>query len=490
MLLPGFVGGSYQSDSATVDSERTINWYVERTESPGATAQQVLYPIPGMSEIADGVTGPGRAHFEEDGREFAVIGTTLWEIASNGTKTSRGTVAIDSNPATISSNGDGGGELWITSGTNGYIFDLTANTLTQIAAMNGKATMGGHLDGYFLTLDASTSTLWVSDLLDGTTWSGTQFLQRSDNPDPWIGMKVVHRYVWLFGQDTSTVMFDSGASPFPLEIHPAGVLPWGCAAAFSPAELQGAVYWLGASEGGHAMVLRATGFTPDRISTHPLQKAIEGLASISDATGDVYEDRGHTFYLLSIPDAKITYVWDDQSRLWCERGTWLQDDREYGVWRPQWHAHAFGEHRWLDSGSGKVYKSDHSVGTDADGTEIRRLRRTPPIQFEGERMFFSSLELDLETGLGLQTGQGSDPQVSMRSSNDGGRQWSSEAWRSAGKVGKYLTRVRWNRQGAARRRVYEFVVSDPIPWRLANAYLTMGQPPTGLSQVEQANWGG
>jgi hypothetical protein len=63
------------------------------------------------------------------------------------------------------------------------------------------------------------------------------------------------------------------------------------------------------------------------------------------------------------------------------------------------------------------------------------------------------------------------PQIMLRLSNDGGRTWLSEEMRGSGRIGEYLTRVRWNRLGAARRRVFEVVCTDSIPWRLTGAYL-------------------
>lgn len=65
----------------------------------------------------------------------------------------------------------------------------------------------------------------------------------------------------------------------------------------------------------------------------------------------------------------------------------------------------------------------------------------------------------------------SDPQVMLRISNDGGKTWISEQWRGAGKLGEYFRRIRWNRLGQARRRVYEVSVTDAIPWRVVGAYL-------------------
>jgi hypothetical protein len=57
----------------------------------------------------------------------------------------------------------------------------------------------------------------------------------------------------------------------------------------------------------------------------------------------------------------------------------------------------------------------------------------------------------------------------LRWSNNSGQTFGNEHWKSAGRVGQYKTRVKFTRLGAARDRVYEFVVSDPVPWRLIDA---------------------
>lgn len=69
--------------------------------------------------------------------------------------------------------------------------------------------------------------------------------------------------------------------------------------------------------------------------------------------------------------------------------------------------------------------------------------------------------------------RGADPMVMLRLSNDAGKTWICELQRPAGKQGEYWRRVRWNRLGMARRRVFEVVVTDPVPWKLTGAYVEM-----------------
>jgi len=296
-------------------------------------------------------------------------------------------------------------------------------------------------------------------------------------------MRVANRYIWLFGTKTSEVWYDAGTFPFPFTPHPAGIMPYGVAAAFTPAVANGVLYWLASGTSGAGQVLRATGFTPEIVSTFPLRHQILNSGSLTLSVGDQADEEGHTFYLLTIPGAETTFCYDVQENIWSERATWISELRKFIPWRPRWHAYAFGEHRWLDAAGGKIYRSDQTYGTDVDSREIRRVRRAPTLLSEQERLFFQSFELELDRGLGLAAGQGSDPQVMLRWSNDGGNSWSSEQWRSAGKTGEYNKRVIWNRLGSARRRVFEISTSDPIPWRVINAYIHLGQTPKALRQA-------
>jgi hypothetical protein len=472
MEYKGFIGGSYQAQAATQSGEECINWYVERTDQVGTgTSRAALYPTPGVTSLDDAGGGTGRGHFAIDGREFCVIGSTLYEVDSSGNLTSRGTVTLAGGPVTFSSNGDGGGQLFITSGGNGFIYTLATDVLASVAAIAGKADVGAHLDGYFLALHRASSTLYVSELLDGTTWNtGTTFAQRSAAPDPWVAMAILGRYIWLLGTETSEVWYNSG-NAFPFELHPSGLIPYGTSAPDSVAVGDATLYWLGASKIGDGYVMRTTGFSPETISHAPMNLAVGEYQKVDDAFGECYSDLGHTFYLLSFPTQGITWAFDGKSGLWAKRGTWVSERALYTSWRPRYHAFAFGQHRMLDSEGSRIYRMERGVGTDVEDREIRRLRRGPVIQSENRPIKFIAFELDMEPGLGAVSGQGSEPVVGLRYSNNAGKTWGPELFRDAGALGKYETRVRWERMGQARRRVFEVTVSDPIPYRLTNAYL-------------------
>lgn len=426
MKFPAFIGGSYTSQAYGADCERTVNWYPELLESEGATHRAILQPVPGVEILetapAIGRTPfhqyPGRAHYFMNSREFAVVGNNLYEFDAAGIKTNHGEVEYDEKPATICSNGDGGNELFITSGGKGYIFDLGTSALTEITALSGKATMGDTLDGYFLCLDASTSTLYTSDLLDGLTWTtGTNFAQRSLQPDRWLAMKVSGRYIWLFGEQTTEAWYDTGAS-FPFAPHPSGVLNYGIAAPWSACLMGSDLVWLASDRSGRRCVLRTSGFTPGVISTFPLEGIFQGYNTVADAIGDAYSMDGHSFYLLHFDRLGATWAWDAATQMWHERGTWMSSENRYLSWRPRFYTYAFGQHRMLDGlgmpgdyiasgrGSGTVTQSgttnaillrlDATIPTDVDGDFYRRLRRAPAINADNEDVFYSSFEVEME----------------------------------------------------------------------------------------------
>ncbi|HET8644057.1 MAG TPA: hypothetical protein VFO85_01135 [Vicinamibacteria bacterium] len=472
MIYKGFIGGSYESQSFTAAQMRTVNLYPERVEDPAATSPQILCPTPGVELITATNSTQGRAHAYLAGRELAVIGGSFLEIAQGGTPTHIGNVAVTPNPATLSYNGEGGGEVLITSGGIAYLYTLASGAFATISALNSKASMGAQLDGYFLVLDQVTGTMYSSQLLDGATWTtGTMFAQRNSAPDPWIAMYVHGSYIWLLGSETSEVWYDAGASPFPFAKHPSGLTPYGIAAPFSGAVCDNSLLWLGTSKSGGAVVMKASGFTPEPVSTYPVQLAMGSYDVVSDAYGDSYNEAGHTFYVLTFPSARKTWVYDLQMGQWHERGTWESGAHDYTEWGPRCHAFAFSEHRWLHGTGTGVYRSSIDLGSDVDSRPIRRMRQAPALNQENQRIPYTSLELDLDRGQGLVTGQGEDPQIVLQMSDDGGRTWGPEKPASMGKMGEYGKRVRWERLGTARRRAYRVYVTDPVPTRLTNAYL-------------------
>lgn len=395
-----FIGGSYKSQSPLADCEELYNWYKESMQVPGASAKDGLYPTPGVQTIAEVAYGNGRAHIETLTREFAVIGPSFVEIYQNGTSTVRGTVALDANPATLSSSGDLSREVFITSGGNGYIFNLDTNAFSAIAVLAGKATMGAYLDGYFLALDSSLSAVYSSVLGDGTTWDpNTYWTQRSAMADRWVSMKVVGRLIYLLGERTSEIWYDAGLTPFPFGFYTgAPVIQYGCLAPFSPAVIGDSLLWVALSSSGRRCIVKAS-LQAQQASTYPIDVALEKYPDATLAIGDAYSDRGHTFYRVSFDESNVSWALDVEGGEWHKDGEWNRTTGQWESWRPRYYVNVFGQHRMLDGRGRSVFQMSGDYSTQANGDPIRRLRQTPAFTSGNDLIFYSSLELFIETGL-------------------------------------------------------------------------------------------
>jgi hypothetical protein len=442
-----------------------MNLYPEVSIAPGAKPkkQVVYYPTPGLTRWASVGPGPIRGEFYQDGRFFVVSGANFYEVFAGGSSTLYGAVAASSLPVTMATNGTGGHQLFITSGTKGYIFDLTANTLTLIADADFPAAvvMGDFSDGYFLALPLNSISFQFSSLEDGTAWSATDIGTKQQTSDNIRALIVNHKEVWLLGSKTTEVWYNSGDLQSTFAPIQGVLIEHGIGPIYSLVKANNTLCWIGQDSNGIGQAWMAQGYTPVRFSTHAVEQAWATYSTLEDAIAWSYQDRGHTFYEVTFPTANHTWVYDFASEMWHERGLWDAKTAQYDAVLERTHAFAFGRHLVGSRVDGTIYEQSSTVYTDA-GTPIRRMRRAPILSVGQNRVLYRRAQLDLQSGVGLSTGQGSAPQVMLRWSNDSGQTWSNEYWASAGLLGNYAARVLWRRLGMGRNRVFEAAMSDPI----------------------------
>jgi hypothetical protein len=474
MRIP-LVGQTYESRSVAVDAQRTINLYPERTESGQGKANLVLYPTPGLKPFASTTDKPHRGMFAELGRAFTVAGATLYEIKSDGTTVALGTVANDGGRVTMRTNGQQGHQLFVTSGGYGYIYDLNSGVFTPLTTVagfpSGKAVSGTFLDGYFVV--NTSNEFQVSALFDGLSWNATDKAARSAGADPIVVALQSHRELWVWGEVTTEVWVNVGAT-FPFAPIGGVFIEMGCGAPYSAIRYDNQVAWLAANRDGDRIAVVATQYTPQRVSTHAVEMAWRRYDKTNDAVGFAYQDDGHTFWVLTFPTAGATWVFDAATKMWHERAYWNTTIGQWEAHRAICHCRAFEKHLVGDRLTGDIYDWNLRHALDGNVDAIRRLRRTPHLSQENVRMVFSRLEVELEAGLPTMpyAVQTRDPMVMLRWSDDRGHTWSSEQWVSAGRTGEYKARAYWNRLGSSRDRVFEVTMTADIPWRLIDGYLT------------------
>src|ERR1035437_288076 len=483
MARVGIIGSSYTSQSVIADCQRTMNWYQENVESQMGAAQAALYPTPGL--IVFGTADkPVRGEIEVNGRFFSVGGGNFYEWSSAGTPTTIGAVGNDLQPVTMATNGTLGNQIVICSAGTLYVFDLVANTLSPIGALQGTPSMVVYCSSYFVALLAGTNKFQVSNLLDGSQWNPLGVQQNEVFPENISSIVSSVGFLFALGNSGhSQVYYNSGANQYtPFSIISGAYMEEGCGAPNSPVVMDNTVFWLGGRDGKADIAWRANGYTPLRISNFGFETAVASYpAKGSDAIGYTYRDQGHTFWVLRFPSANggvgATWVYDAATQQWHERGYWSQQGSTgYSAHLSTCYAFAFGQHLVGDWNSGNIYSM--SINTLYDnGKIIRRWRRSPHISSERERIFLTRLQIDVEVGLGPQpplldgAGNPRDPQLTVRISRDGSKTFGVEYALNCGQAGDYLTRVILRRLGNARDFVFDIVATDPIPWRLIEGYV-------------------
>jgi hypothetical protein len=431
-----------------------------------------LQRAPGLRFLADVGSGPVRGLWTFGGYGYAVSGSKLYQINSTWSVTEKGTVT-GTGPVSMVDNGT---QLFIAAGADGFIYNASTDVFAQITDPDFPgASVVGFIDGYFVFIEPNSQKFWVSELLDGTSVDPLDFASAEGSPDNLVSLIVDHREVWLFGQTSVEVWYNAGLPDFPLARIQGAFNEIGCAARASVAKLDNGVFWLGADARGRGIVYRSQGYNGQRISTHAVEWQIQQYSDISDATAYTYQQDGHSFYVLNFPSADITWVYDVATQAWHQRAGWLNNafTRHRGDCQMAFNAEiVIGDYL-----AGAIYAYDPTVYTEAGTVQkwLRSWRALPTGANNLKRTTQHSLQLDCESGVGLDgVGQGTDPQVMLRWSDDGGHTWSSEHWKPMGKIGETGKRVIWRRLGMTtklRDRVYEVSGTDPVKIAIMGAEL-------------------
>jgi hypothetical protein len=150
----------------------------------------------------------------------------------------------------------------------------------------------------------------------------------------------------------------------------------------------------------------------------------------------------------------------------------LWHTRQYGAsgrHRANGHGYLDGDHLVGDYANANIYKLDLKQYTD-DGEWIHRIRRSPFVHKDRRRMFLHSVEVEFEAGVGVTTGQGSDPLAQLAISYDGGHTFTNDIFRAIGKKGEYNARAVWRKLGRGRDFLIEITCTEPIPVTMIAAY--------------------
>lgn len=527
MKFQGFIGPSYKLDSVNVDCQRTVNLYPEIIESGTGKEGQVAYlkRTDGTEKIFQCGNGPIRMVYRVEyqsplinqevlvvsGNELFVFEYVNNDWVQHTTVLSTGEPFTDLDTTTgrcyassiIATQSDTWiyGQVVVVDGANCYVYarskevspSVIDNRYFRSFPSVGYADILGalkaiNIDNYIIFIKRYSTQFFVSDISSFTV-DPLSFGSAEGDPDYIISEISLNRDLWLFGERTIEIFANTGNAEFPFERVQGGFLEVGCLAPDSVDKIDGKIMWLGRSTSGQGVVYLANSPNYQRISTHAIEQAIASYDNPEMATAYTYQKDGHFFYVLNFREA--TWCYDLSTGLWHERaynidGQLTRHRGDNYTFVPNINLQLIGDYE-----KGLVYAfrsnrvTDYNAYIDSNGldafNEITRLRTFPHASNSLKNIFYNSLQIDMQMGLGVD-GVDSDPNHEpeplsanpkgiLRWSSDGGHTWSNELYVSLGLIGQYRARAMFDRLGMAKDRVFEFKVTDPCDVTLIDAQI-------------------
>lgn len=366
-------------------------------------------------------------------------------------------------------------------GTNAA--DTFTVTLAAFARITDPNFLGADrvdfIDGWLLFNQPATQNIYTNAPVTYTLiFQGLFYAKNDVGSDNVVTHKANNREWWVIGERHAEVWDDVGGVNFGFGRVP-GVAPQiGCAAKHSIARLGDSLCWLARSERGENVVVKTEQYSFISISNHALEHAISGYPYVADAVGYTYTDEGHLFYELTFPTADVTWVYDHTTSVKLGEPSWHQRasyNSTTGVFHRD-RGNCFMNFQDLrlvgDFQSGQIHRLSRTIYDDA-GNVLKAVRRAPHIwkRQSRTRRFYHSLQVEFSPGVGLSVGQGSNPQVMLRQSNDSGQTWGTEKWTTVGAIGQTKNRAIWRKLGQARDTVFEVSITDPVNRDIVGATL-------------------
>lgn len=314
------------------------------------------------------------------------------------------------------------------------------------------------------------------------------YIAAKDGSPDWIESIIVcWRQIFLIGQRTSEVWYDSGAANFPFQPVGGVFIEHGCIAKYSLCRQDLAVYFLSQDRQGQIIFIKIVEYAARRISTHAIESIWNNYSTVADAIAWTYQEEGHTFIVVVFPTADATWVFDEASGLWHQRA-WLDAQGNLHRIRANDYVYANGMSVVGDWQDGSMYEWALNIGYDETTFQsiitIPRIRSFPHMMQNSNRVSYTSFIADMSVARRTSdaiypgTVDTYPPIVNLRFSDDRGKTYGNYLQQSMGAEGEYATNIKYWRLGIARDRVFELLWSLPNTCALNGAWVEIEQAET------------
>lgn len=450
-----FVDRAYSRPAAGLPSSRLANLYPETTEG---IAQSVRISRPCLANQVAVGTGPNRGLFSKPG----VFGGAVFVASGAGLYTIDGTL-LGALPGTDKARfAASSTQLVVVAG--GYAFIWDGTTFGQITDTDLPMVIDVEWFGdRFVFAQAQSGRIWYSNINDASNIDGLAFTNAESSPDFNVGLRIIGDQLAIYGGDSTEFWSVTSDADNPYQKNDGTRYQKGCASRDSITLLDNAHFFVGAD----GSVYR-TEDVANRVSDHGVEDKLRRCTNLAGCTAFGVVIEGHAWYVLNIPGVG-SMAYDVAGKGWAE---WTSFGRTPAVFRGC-TAQQVGTTVYVgDDTTGNVWTL--SVGVFQDGSDPVTFLATAFAKIPtGDPVRCVNVILLCARGVGLTTGQGSNPIVEMRYSDNLGRTWSRWRQGSLGKIGEYEKKTYWTGLGTMRPpgRLFEFRVTDPVVTTLGGVYV-------------------
>lgn len=437
-----------QSKYSFSGSAQLINAYAEQQGKDAKDPYAVL-PAYGMTleRAVTDTPGRGQIYLPDLDCIYSFHSTSVYKVLESGAATRIGTipgsdnVQMSRNQATIPqiSIHCGAGEFYIENDIVKKVTDEDLPTAVSQDQLGGYTTYGID-DGRF----------FISSIYACQEISGTDYATAEQTAGKLLRVKA-DGDLFLFKTDEVEQWRNTGNADFPFE--PIGVpIKHGLLAAGAVTKFDNTLVYLASDNITYRIA--GTGQVT-RVSTHGIERTVANDDDPASIVAFTYNCEGHTFATLTGTDWTRSY--DAATGWWHSRESY-----QLGKWRACNPVSAWGKTIVQDKLSGNLYALDKDSFVEGTDPLIWGVD-TPIFHVFPNGGIVDALYLDVATGVGLSTGQGSDPKIMLSWSTDGGSTFKGDRELSLGLTGN-RTRIATRRLGrfGPQGIVFRLRVSDPV----------------------------
>jgi len=471
--------GSYTSESVPFNSQRCIN-LIPISPQAASLTDKALFGTPGIKAWTT-AQGINRGGILAKGIPYKVNGTSLFSFDDVGLATNHGSV-FGTGRVSMATNTtvDGVTKIAIVvPGFASYVFDSSLGTVVKITDPDFQvADTVSFKDGYYIFTASNGFQFFVSDLNDPTSFNSLFTGTAEIDPDLIVATIVNHNELFVFGTETGELFQNIGGTGFPFQRIPGANVQKGLHARFGLIAFDNSFVFLGGGKNEKSAIWMISGSSAAvKVSTAAIDHAIQKFtkAEISESFAMTYAKNGNFFAIFTFESnviASKTFVYNATTSAmagptWHELQSGVSDNRS----RIQSITQAYGKLLVGDQNTNNIGELDDNTFSEYGDAKIYE-KTSQPFRALDQSQFWGELEVLMEQGVGLTTGQGSDPIIQMSFSDDSGRTYKGPFNRRFGKIGEYGRRSTWRRQGRIpTNRRLRLRMSDPVRCNILGAHV-------------------